>query len=201
MNTYKVLHICGKPDWEQIPALEVSNIQWLPDAGVRMRQQVCYDDSAFYIRQVAVENHIRAECHEPNEQACLDSCMEFFFCVNSEDGRYFNFEITPKGFMYLGLCKSIEDSVRLFPENYIELFDIRPNYVLDGWELTYKIPFDFIRKYFPNFEPKPGFKFRANCYKCGNLTVKPHYLSWNLSTKPTPNFHVPEDFGEMILDD
>ena len=26
--------------WEEIPALQVDNVQWLPDTGVRMQQQM-----------------------------------------------------------------------------------------------------------------------------------------------------------------
>lgn len=199
MNMYQIPYVCGQPVWEEIPVLEVSNIQWIPDVGVRMTQQVCYNDFALHIRQKAVEKHIRAECCKPQDYACQDSCMEFFFCPDPADSRYFNFEITPSGFMYLGLGKGRADSVRLFPENYMELFKIRPGYTSDGWMLTYEIPFTFIRSYFPEFEPKPGVVIRANCYKCGDLTAKPHYLSWNPCAKATPDFHVPEDFGTMIL--
>ena len=199
MNTYEISRISGAPDWQKIPALGVSNIQWLPDVGVRMTQQMCYDDSAFYIRQQAVEKHIRAACCNPQDYACQDSCMEFFFRPDLQDDRYFNFEITPTGFLYLGLGKGRRNSVRLFPENHRELFDICPFYTPDGWMLTYKIPFSFIRSYFPEFAPKPGLQIRANCYKCGDLTAQPHYLSWNLCEKPQPDFHVPEYFGTMIL--
>lgn len=199
MNTYQITHIDGEPKWKQIPALDVSNILWIPDVGVRMTQQICYDDFALHIRQQATEKYIRAESHKLNDQACVDSCMEFFFSPCLKDERYFNFEITPRGFMYLGLGKSMEDSVRLFPENHMELFKICPSYTSDGWMLTYQIPFSFIRSYFPEFEPQPGVVIRANCYKCGDLTDTPHYLSWNPCSKPAPNFHVPEDFGTMIL--
>lgn len=199
MNTYNILHISGELRWDQVPALEVSNIQWLPDVGVRMTQQMCYDDLALYICQKAKEKFIRTECCKPEDYACQDSCMEFFFRPDINDPRYFNFEITPAGFMYLGLGKCREDSVRLFPENYKELFDIVPSYTPDGWMLTYKIPFSFIRTYFPEFNPKAGMVMRANCYKCGDLTAQPHYLTWNLCAKQTPDFHIPEDFGMMTL--
>ena len=199
MNTYQIQRICGEPRWDQIPALEASNIQWLPDVGVRMTQQMCYDNSALYIRQKAKEKFIRTECCMPEDHACQDSCMEFFFRPDINDSRYFNFEITPTGFMYLGLGSCRENSVRLYPDNPMELFQIEPNDTLDGWMLTYAIPFSFVQSYFPGFEPKPGLVMRANCYKCGDLTAQPHYLTWNLCKKDNPDFHVPEFFGEMIL--
>ncbi|MBR5570284.1 MAG: hypothetical protein IKW10_05250 [Oscillospiraceae bacterium] len=45
----------------------------------------------------------------------------------------------------------------------------------------------------------PDVGIRANCYKCGDLTPKPHYLSWNPVTSPNPDFHRPQDFGLMTL--
>ena len=49
------------------------------------------------------------------------------------------------------------------------------------------------------FTLEPGKEIRANCYKCGDLTPKPHYLSWNPSTSANPDFHRPQDFGSMTL--
>ena len=40
---------------------------------------------------------------------------------------------------------------------------------------------------------------RANCFKCGDLTVQPHYMMWNETTSETPDFHRPQDFGRMIF--
>ena len=133
------------------------------------------------------------------DQACEDSCMEFFFCPDPDEDRYFNFEITPNGFMYLGLCKNRNDFVRLFPEDAKALFCIQPTYTVNGWELLYRIPVSFIQTYFPKFQLQPGVKIRANCYKCGDLTKQPHYLSWNPCSREQPNFHVPQDFGMLIL--
>ena len=65
--------------------------------------------------------------------------------------------------------------------------------------LFYKIPLSFIQLFFPEFQLKPGAVIKANCYKCGDKTTHPHYLAWNPSTSPVPDFHRPQDFGQMIL--
>ena len=41
---------------------------------------------------------------------------------------------------------------------------------------------------------------RVNCYKCRDLTAKPHYLFWNPVDHPTPDFHRSCDVGIMILE-
>ena len=43
-------------------------------------------------------------------------------------------------------------------------------------------------------------EMRANCYKCGDCTVQPHYLAWNPPTSENPDFHRPQDFGALIFE-
>lgn len=200
MKEYIIKRVSGTPDWSAIPTLPVNNILWLPDAGVRMTQQICYDDTALYIHQRAVEQHVRAENEGPMARVCEDSCMEFFFCPDPDSDRYFNFEWNIIGSLHLGLCGGHGFSVRLQPKDVVELFQYRSARTEGGWEIFYRIPLSFIRLIFPEFELHPGTAFRANCYKCGDKTAVPHYLSWNPCTCKTPNFHRPCDFGLMRLD-
>ena len=44
-----------------------------------------------------------------------------------------------------------------------------------------------------------GMTLRANFYKCGDDTAQPHYIAWNAVDHPTPNFHLPQYFGELHL--
>lgn len=201
MKVYTVKRIAGLPDWSVIPDLKVDNALWLPDHQVRMTQQVCYDDAALYVHQRAVERHIRAEHTSPLSQVCEDSCMEFFFCPDPDSDRYFNFEFNPNGCLFLGWCRGREQIVRLLPWSKPELFDVHVSRTDDGWEIFYRIPLSFIQLFCPAFALKPGTILRANCYKCGDKTVVPHYLAWNPCTSETPNFHRPCDFGQMVLGD
>ena len=199
MKHYEISYCSVPPSWDTIPNLEVDNILWLPDANIRMTQQICYDHGALYVHQYATETYIRAEHHSPLSQVCEDSCMEFFFCPDPASERYFNFEFNPNGCLYLGLCSGHGFSVRLQPKDPQELFDVHSSRTAGGWEIYYQIPLSFIRLFFPNFRLEPGVIFRANCYKCGDLTTSPHYLAWNPCTAKTPNFHRPCDFGVMQL--
>lgn len=199
MNCYQIESVTGQPDWTQIPTLEVSNILWLPDACIRMTQQICYNEEKLYIHQKAVEEKIRAENTDPLAQVCEDSCMEFFFCPEAGSDRYFNFEWNLKGCLYLGFRTGRENAARLQVEDHKKLFAFRSARTADGWEIFYEIPATFVRLFVPEFTLQPGKELRANCFKCGDLTEKPHYLSWNPSTSAEPDFHRPQDFGLMIL--
>lgn len=199
MNKYVITHTNGQPDWDNVPALALDHILWLPDAGIRMTQQICYDEERLYIHQRAAEAHIRAEHTDVLSQVCEDSCMEFFFCPEASSDRYFNFEWNINGCLYLGFRSSSENKVRLQLKDHKKLFHFRSAKTADGWEIFYEIPASFVQIFVPEFSLHPENTFRANCYKCGDKTPNPHYLAWNPVTSANPNFHRPQDFGCMIL--
>lgn len=199
MKNYVITRVCSEPDWTGIPALQVDEIAWLPDAGIRMMQQIAYDENGLYIHQRAWEKEIRAEGRDPLCSVCQDSCMEFFFSPVPEDGRYFNVEFNLNGCVFLGFGHGRHDSIRLVPESIQTLFHVETARLEDGWEIFYRIPVDFLRVFYPGYTLEPGQEIRANCYKCGDQTVQPHYLLWNPSTSEMPDYHRPQDFGRMVL--
>lgn len=198
MKTYTVLKTDGSPVWEDIPALEVSEIQWLPDAGIRMTAQICYDETGLYVRQQACEKKLRMQVTEPLGAVCEDSCMEFFFSPNGDE-RYFNIECNPIGTLYFGFGAQRETRMRLILKDAKALLSLETERYADGWEVRYHIPLSFIRLFYPDFTLTSGRRFTANCYKCGDKTDTPHYLAWNPLNTDTPDFHRPGDFGEMLL--
>ena len=195
MREYTIVKTQGQPDWSAVPALDVDCLLWSEPVPIQVSARLCYDEKALYVRMRAVEPHIRAENTQPLQQPCEDSCLEFFFCPDPEDSRYFNIELNPNGLIYLGFGRGTHDLVRLFPgdQPIVPL----PERTEDGWQVTYEIPHEFVRRFFPDFQPVCGGTIRANCFKCGDLTVQPHFLSWNPVCSETPQFHRPQDFGLM----
>lgn len=199
MNHYTITSVTGQPDWETIPALKVDNYQWLPPLDIRMTAQICYSSVGLHVHLRAWEKNIRAEYTQPVSMACEDSCMEFFFRPVEDDLRYFNIEINPNGQTYIGFGPDMPNLVRLLPQDEDALMEKKTSYTQDGWEVFYTVPLSLIRVFFPGYELKPGRKLYANCYKCGDLTVQPHYISWNPIDLPEPSFHQPLHFGLMEL--
>ena len=184
--------------WEEIPALQVDHVQWLPDVGVRMQQQMCCDANFLYVRQQAWEQNLRAQHTGRLQQVCEDSCMEFFFAPGRDD-RYFNMEINPNGCIHLGFGPGRHGRVQVVPKQMEQLFDVKAEPTEDGWTLTYRIPLSFLRLFFPECHFAPGVTLRANCYKCGDLTDHPHYVTWNPVQSENPDYHRPQDFGLMVF--
>ena len=199
MRQYTITAVSGQPNWDTIPQLQVDNYQWCLPQDITMTAQICYSPDGLHIHLKAREKNIRAEHNAPLSMVCEDSCMEFFFRPMEGDMRYFNFEINPNGRTYIGFGHGIGDLIRLIPSNEDHLFKKKVSYTQDGWEVYFTFPLSVLRVFFPDYQLKPGMKIYANCYKCGDRTVQPHYLSWSLVGGSDESFHAPEYFGEMTL--
>ncbi len=199
MKNYTITRVTGTPDWCTIPALQVDTYQWLPKLPVTMQAQLCYTDSGIHLHLTAQEQNIRAAHSAPLSMVCEDSCMEFFVRPEADDLRYFNFEFNPNGCAFIGFGPNGRELVRLVPQAEDTLLQKQVRYTADGWELFFTVPVSLIRVFFPGYTLTPGKVLRANCYKCGDHTVQPHYIAWNPIDSETPNFHRPQDFGRMVL--
>ncbi len=199
MREYTITRLQGAPDWASIPALLVDTHNWLPPVPISTAAQICYDETGLYVHLRSWEKEVRAQHDGPLSMVCEDSCMEFFFRPEETDPRYFNFEMNPKGRTYIGFGFDRYRHCRLAPNNEDALLEKEARLLENGWEVYYKIPVAFLQVFFPGYALTPGKKLYANCFKCGDLTPVPHYLSWNPCTAPEPDFHQSRDFGLMTL--
>ncbi|MBE7055994.1 MAG: hypothetical protein E7388_00945 [Ruminococcaceae bacterium] len=220
MNKIKVKKISDKKIWlDEIKSKglthpEVIKLDIMPWGGsykpVTMAA-ISYDDNGFNIYMRSYEKNIRFEGKERNDPVHLDSCMEFFISPVENNLAYFNFEINPLGTLYTGFCSTglRKDSQKIENNLNKEYFDICAMSKKDAinynenadknsyWEISYSVPFEYIKKYMPDFKPKG--KMRANFYKCGDMTITEHYVVWNNIEVPEPDYHRPEFFGELEL--
>jgi hypothetical protein len=198
-RSYTITKISGLPEWDKIPKLDVDNVLWEPDAGIRAYGQLCYDDDVLYVHLGAKEKDIRAENKKPLSAVNEDSCLELFFMPEGGD-RYLNFEVNPNGCMHYQVGRDRTDRLSLYREDEKRFFDIKTDRTKDGWEVFYTFPVEVIRVFFPGYTLKSGMKIYANSYKCGDETVKPHFIAWNPVDVVVPSFHEPEHFGLMVLE-
>ena len=194
-STYVVPRTAGA-DWSVPQRVPLTHTGWLPPCPVAAWFQVCHDASSLYLRMEAEEFPVCATLTGPLEQVCRDSCLEFFFAPGGSE-RYFNFELNPLGTLCLGFGAERPARVRQVPKDLGQL-QIEPFTTPKGWGVTFAVPADFVRLYFP------GFTFSgnaaANFYKCGDDTPTPHYLAWSPLTSPAPDFHRRQDFGRLIFE-
>lgn len=186
--------------WDAIPVLPIDHTYFDTPDHIKAQAQLSYDGEALLVHLSTVEKNFRAVETGPLGSPCEDSCLEFFFCPREGDNRYFNIEYNPNGCIYLGFGTGMRDLVRLLPGEGELPFAPIINKSEGAWEITYRIPYDFIRRFFPEFEVFPGKRMRANCYKCADLSEPPHYMAWSPIVGEPFKFHRPECYGEMIFE-
>ena len=199
MKTYTIVKKPEVLDWSKIPAAQIDVCQWGYWADVTAQAQLCYDADSIYVRMSAREANIRAVEQTQTGRPCEDSCLEFFFCPLVENPNYLNIEFNPNGVMFFGVGTGRADRIRLLlPED--GNLDAVTGRTQDGWEVTFHISAELIRRFIPDFVIASGAKMRGNFYKCGDKTEVPHYFAWNPVESENPDFHLSQWFAELCFD-
>ena len=220
MQQYRIRRAAATPDisapfeaWDACATMSVDkpapgNWPYRPETKLRLQ----YDDRGLYGLFQVRDNAIRCVCREFQGEVCKDSCVEFFVSPMCGVG-YSNFEINASGTM---LTMHIEDETRLeeFFKKFrfltkdevkdVRIFHTLPDCIPDEitaetvYRVGFFLPFSLFAGIYGAPVPKRGTVWRANAYKCGDETSKPHYLSWNPIDEL--NFHLPRCFGELVFD-
>lgn len=183
----------------------VTNVNWPLDFPY---QPDCFFTIARSESHLAVSFHVRgfdlrAASLADDGNIWEDSCCEFFV-ENPKESKYCNFEINCIGRLLNGIGTGRNDRTRRSPEDLKRIirhstlepiaYDEKDR--IFTWGVAMLIPFDLIGVS-PERLPK---SLKANFYKCGDKTAHPHFLSWSPVGCPTPDFHRPEYFGEIIFE-
>jgi hypothetical protein len=189
-------------EWRNdVPKAEVNCFPWDKGEGFRpaTRAAVAYNDESLFVYMETDETEIRAETRGFGH-VHTDSCMEFFLSPDpSRSPQYLNWEFNPAGAMHLAVGTGRHDRVKIPEENYTDFFQVKTSVHGKGWNLEYRIPLAFLRRFFPQTELKPGHTMRGNFYKCGDETARPHYGCWSPIELPEPDFHCPDFFGTLTF--
>lgn len=174
--------------------------------------KLVHDGKGFYGIFQVNDRYVRCVHTELNSNVCLDSCVEFFVKPPGDKG-YFNLEINCGGTALLyhvqdhricekGLSKF--SSATNQDMKKIRIFHTTPKVVEPEiteavtWRIGFYLPFEFFESRIGFLGNVSGQKWRANFYKCGSHTSHPHWATWNPVT--AKNFHLPECFGEIVLE-
>lgn len=160
-------------------------------------------NDAILIQYKVKEENLRSFSRDFNENVHLDNCVEFFIGFGLTDA-YYNIELNCLGSIKVGYGKGRNSRTYLEPDL---LKNIRlkthmvylPNTGKHSfeWELLVYIPVSIF--YFDDITKLEGCVARGNFYKCGDELPVPHFLTWNAIDTPSPDFHRPEFFGELIF--
>lgn len=182
--------------------IDIDIYPWGGDYRPKTLAKIYRDDAGINIRMRSYENEIRAEMTERNSEIYTDSCMEFFFNATPEDtAAYMNFEVNPKGIMYIGFSPTgHRNGTGPIPAPENDYFSMEADIKESYWEISYRVPYEFIKKHFASFDINKAKYIKANFYKCGDMTKYPHYAVWNMIENDIPNYHLPQFFGKIIIE-
>ncbi len=181
--------------WSTVPSVTLDYV-WQDDcpSPYVTKAQLIHSPEGLTVRMETTEWPLRATHTVCNEEICEDSCMEFFLTPNLKDERYVNIEINPFGVTHVGLGEGRHNRTHLDISDEGLVIETAITFG-KGWSVTFHVPYTFLDRYFGSH----GAEMRANLYKCGDLTVTPHYSTWNPVIVPAPDYHRPEFFGSLIL--
>lgn len=193
--------------WADIPSLKIGHFLWLandywPEVDVRL----CVSPAFLNVRFRVAERRIRVKYTEFQDPVYKDSCVEFFIDAFPETRQgYINFETNAAGTLLAAFGPDRSHRRPLRPED-VAGFDAAASVAgpIDGehgaadWTLEYRIPLALFRKIYGR-TVRAGHQAAANFYKCGDETDVPHYGAWSPVRTPSPDFHRPEFFGEIIF--
>lgn len=162
------------------------------------------------ITMVYNEDFLRVRLQSPVDQLTVltntdggpvwkDNCMELFLAPYGDHPDYINFECNPIGAMVIG--KGPGRGNRISMVSLLKpLMNVSTTiYAGKGYEINYTIPLGALAEIYDRPTLQKGDTIRMNAYICGEATPIMHFGMLFPIENPTPDFHRPEFFGEVVL--
>ena len=158
-------------------------------------------DSILLLYEVQ-ERHVKAVYRNTNDPVYKDSCVEFF--LSFDGSAYYNLEFNCIGTGLIGYGPAKKAERQRLPKETIERVKtysaVSAAAAENGdteWRLLLHIPLAVFDAH--AIGSLAGMRCTGNFYKCGDDLPEPHYVAWNPIDNPTPNFHLPQCFGELVF--
>lgn len=186
-------------------AQSIENVNWNEfPYKPEVRFLIGHGNTEIYLQYNVRERNTRARYLQDDDPVWNDSCVEFFFSP-AEDDTYYNLEVNCIGTLLLGYGhkkpnrkragQDILKKIRRISSLKHEVAEFSGEI---NWSVTLAIPVDVF--YGHAINSLSGMQCRANFYKCGDEMKEPHYLSWMPIHTVSPNFHLPEFFGNVYFE-
>lgn len=165
--------------------------------------KIFHDGMALHIRFDVDEHGTIAATTADNGPVWCDSCVEFF--IAPDHGGYYNFELNCIGALLIGYRDGSGDAVQADTATLVSVGRRMSlprrafgEHRVGRWSATVVIPATALFKH--GLRSWRGLEARVNLYKCGDNLSEPHFLSWRPIDWPTPNFHLPQFFGDAVFE-
>lgn len=196
-------------DWAAAPSFSAFVFPWY-ESGEKEATEVkmLWDDTFLYVAYRCDDKHIWADHYDTNSDTYQDDCVELFWDPNPKDTskrKYNMFEINCLGNLlsvYVGSGENIKQRIsRIMVPHITQSIKGTVNDDSDtdtGWIIEMAVRFSDYTELFDGLTPKDGDMWRIGMNRCGGKT-NPQHSQWSPSQTEKPNFHRPEDFGEIFF--
>ena len=184
----------------------VETINWIEyPYKPEVRFKIAYCKNQILLKYYVIEETIMAKRTVVNASVYKDSAVEFFFSTEQGDG-YYNFEFNCIGTIKASYGEGKKNRALIDPE-ILKKIKVKSSLgslpfeeKMGGhqWEIMITIPKECLI-HDEDIRLK-GLNGKANFYKCGDETAKPHFVTWNPIHTETPNYHQPAYFGNITFE-
>lgn len=177
----------------------IEEIPW-PDYSYKpfAHVKIAYTADSLLLHFSVNEKHIRAKYRNTNDPVYRDSCVEFF--ISFDTVNYYNLEFNCLGTALVGYGTTDKSKRGLLQKEVIE--QIKTHAVIKSesgvaitWQLLLNIPLNLFET--SGIHTLSDVQCTGNFFKCGDDLPTPHFVAWNNIDYPTPNFHLPQFFGNL----
>ncbi|CAN5256774.1 hypothetical protein BH10ACI1_BH10ACI1_22260 [soil metagenome] len=165
--------------------------------GRKFKAKLLWSDSAIYVRFEANQTETLIVSETPNLKTKTkglwerDVCEIFLAPNRAEFRKYFEFEIAPNGeWIDLGIYQKPDERITDWEYNseMKSAARIEENKIV----MAIKVEWKAFGK-----SPKQGDVWMGNLFRAVGSESNRGYLAWSPTMTNSPNFHVPEKFGEF----
>jgi hypothetical protein len=188
------------PAWSQADQLMIAKY-WNGEAAPEGRHsltRLLWSSEYFYLRFDCrqTEPPFVNAAHQTTEKTMQlwehDVCELFIAPDARNRRRYFEFEIAPTGEWLDLIVDWMKDEPRDW--EYKSAMEASARIEPDEVTMAMKIPWTAFGK-----KPEPGDVWLGNLFRCVGEEPDRGYLAWSPTMTKTPQFHVPEKFGEFAF--
>jgi len=201
--------IIDEADWAAAQSVGDFAFPWWKEGEKEQTEvKMLWDDTFLYVSYRCNDMHIWAEHYDTNSATCLDDCVELFWNPSPGAGNRYNmFEINCIGNLlsvYYDADKNSDiknRNSRIMVPHIAQTIQGTVNNDADtdsGWIVEMAVRFSDYPKLLNKTAPAAGDFWRVGLNRCGGKTNE-QFSQWSPSHTPTPNFHVPQDFGKIVF--
>ena len=198
LNFNQLSDLVGDFEWH---TLDHCNWSELYTYRPQVKFKIGYTKNELLLQFDVAEEQLRGNYSDVNQNVWEDSCVEFFISFDDRK-HYYNIEFNLIGTGLIGYGspdKSTRNRLSAAEIETVKAFSMieRHSGTDKRWSMIQVIPLAVFK--FDDTSELKGKKIHGNFYKCGDNLKNPHFLSWNKIDNPTPNFHLPQFFGELVF--